>query len=116
MRVSFPPTWHGVIFAVVIRVVAVLIVFVVIEQIDGAVIQPQVQSHALDLHPAIILAALVVGSALAGLLGAILALPVTAAGRQIVACLLGITSGDAHPAAVVAAEPADPGPPEPATA
>jgi predicted PurR-regulated permease PerM len=97
-------------------VVAVLIVFVVIEQIDGAVIQPQVQSHALDLHPAIILPALVVGSALAGLLGAILALPVTAAGRQIVAYLLGITSGDADPASVVAAEPGEPGPPEPATA
>ena len=74
-------------------VIAVGILFVVIEQIDGAVVQPKVQGHELDLHPAIILPALVVGSALAGLMGAILALPLTAAARQTVAYLLRITDG-----------------------
>ena len=75
-------------------VLAVGLLFIVVEQIDGAVIQPKVQSHALDLHPAIILPALVVGSALAGLMGAILALPITAAARQSVAYLLRITDGE----------------------
>ena len=74
-------------------VVAVGLLFVVIEQIDGAVVQPKVQGHQLDLHPAIILPALVVGSALAGLMGAILALPLAAAARQTVAYLLALTDG-----------------------
>jgi predicted PurR-regulated permease PerM len=78
-------------------VVAVGLLFIVIEQIDGAVVQPKVQGHVLDLHPAIILPALVVGAALAGLMGAILALPLTAAARQTVAYLLAITSGDPEP-------------------
>ena len=83
-------------------VIAVGLLFVVIEQIDGAVVQPKVQSHELDLHPAIILPALVVGSALAGLMGAILALPLTAAARQTIAYLLRITSGDPEPQSTAA--------------
>ena len=75
-------------------VIAVRILFIIVEQIDGAVVQPKVHGHALDLHPAIILPALVVGSALAGLVGAILALPLTAAARQTIAYLLRITSGE----------------------
>jgi predicted PurR-regulated permease PerM len=78
-------------------VVAVGLLFIVVEQIDGAVVQPKVQSHALDLHPAIILPALVVGSALAGLMGAIMALPLAAAARQTVAYLLRITEGAPQP-------------------
>ena len=88
-------------------VVAVGILFIVIEQIDGAVVQPKVQGQVLDLHPAIILPALVVGSALAGLMGAILALPLTAAARQTIAYLLRITSGDPEPQPT-AADSADP--------
>jgi predicted PurR-regulated permease PerM len=78
-------------------VIAVGVLFVIIEQIDGAVVQPKVQGHALDLHPAIILLALVVGAALAGLMGAILALPLTAAARQTVAYLLELTGGGPAP-------------------
>ena len=74
-------------------VIAIGLLFVIVEQIDGAVVQPKVQGHALDLHPAIILPALVVGAALAGVMGAILALPLAAAARQTVAYLLRITEG-----------------------
>ena len=88
-------------------VIAVGILFVVIEQIDGAVVQPKVQGHELDLHPAIILPALVVGAALAGVMGAILALPLTAAARQTVAYLLRITDG-APDVQTAAADSADP--------
>ena len=93
-------------------VIAVLVLFVIIEQIDGAVVQPKVQGHQLDLHPAIILPALVVGSALAGIMGAILALPLTAAARQTIAYLLRITGGESTPEAVDGTErqavPAEP--------
>jgi predicted PurR-regulated permease PerM len=89
-------------------VIAVGLLFIVVEQIDGAVVQPKVQSHALDLHPAIILPALVVGSALAGLMGAILALPLTAAARQTIAYLLRITDGQPEPDRIAAASAESP--------
>jgi predicted PurR-regulated permease PerM len=89
-------------------VIAVGILFVVIEQIDGAVVQPKVQGHALDLHPAIILPALVVGAALAGLMGAILALPLTAAARQTVAYLLEVTGGEPARDPETSAAPVEP--------
>ena len=44
---------------------------------------PKIQSDAIDLHPSLIIAALVIGGAIFGLLGAILALPVTAAFRDV---------------------------------
>jgi len=96
-------------------VLAVGLLFIVVEQLDGAIVQPKVQSHALDLHPAIILPALVVGSALAGLMGAILALPLAAAARQSVAYLLRITDGEPEPppaanAADRRGSPAEPAP------
>jgi predicted PurR-regulated permease PerM len=93
-------------------VIAVGILFVIIEQIDGAVVQPKVQGHVLDLHPAIILPALVVGSALAGIMGAILALPLTAAARQTIAYLLRITGGEPEHRPVAG----DPGEPQGAPA
>ena len=98
-------------------VVAIGVLFVIVEQIDGAVIQPKVHGDALDLHPAIILPALVIGAALAGLMGAILALPLAAAGRQTVAYLLRLTDGQPEPQPA-AAEPASPpvAPAEPSAA
>jgi predicted PurR-regulated permease PerM len=90
-------------------VLAVGILFVIVEQIDGAVIQPKVHGDALDLHPAVILPALVVGAALAGLMGAILSLPLAAAARQTVAYLLRITDGAPEPP-VVPAEAAEAAP------
>ena len=91
-------------------VVAVGILFVIIEQIDGAVVQPKVQGHALDLHPAVILPALAVGSALAGIMGAILALPLAAAARQTIAYLLRITDGEPQRVAPNAVETPAPTP------
>ena len=44
---------------------------------------PKIQSDAIDLHPSAIIAALVIGGAIFGLLGAVLALPVTAAFRDV---------------------------------
>jgi len=44
---------------------------------------PKIQGDAIELHPSAVMFALVVGGAIAGLLGAILSLPVTAAGRDV---------------------------------
>jgi predicted PurR-regulated permease PerM len=45
---------------------------------------PKIQGDAVQLHPAAVIFALIIGGALAGLLGAILALPVAAALRDVV--------------------------------
>jgi predicted PurR-regulated permease PerM len=62
---------------------AALILYFVIQQVENNVLVPKIQSDAIDLHPSIVIAALVIGGAIFGLLGAILALPVTAAGRDV---------------------------------
>ncbi len=62
---------------------AAFILYFVIQQVENNVLVPKIQSDAVELHPTIIIVALIVGGAIFGLLGAILALPVTAAGRGV---------------------------------
>jgi len=63
--------------------VAVAILYTVIQQLENHVLVPKVMGDAVDLHPAVLILALVVGSALFGLGGAILAAPAVAAGRDL---------------------------------
>ena len=63
--------------------VAALLLYLVVQQVENNVLVPKIQGDAVDLHPTLIMVALVVGGAIAGLLGAILALPITAAGRDV---------------------------------
>jgi len=58
-----------------------------IQQLENYLLVPKIQGDATKLHPAVVMFALIIGAAIAGLLGAILALPVTAAGRDIYAYL-----------------------------
>lgn len=62
-----------------VGMIAVFIGWVIAQQIENAWIVPRVQSRATDLHPAVILTVLVIGGAIHGLLGVILAVPVTSA-------------------------------------
>lgn len=55
-----------------------LLVVVAVQQIEGNVLQPILQSKAMGLHAAVILLSVTVGSALAGIIGAFLAVPVAA--------------------------------------
>ena len=65
-------------------VVAAFFLYLVVQQLENYLLVPKIQGGAVKLHPAVVLFALIIGGSLAGLLGAILALPVTAAGRDIV--------------------------------
>ncbi len=56
----------------------VVAVVLVVQQVEGNVLEPLVMGKILRLHPTVILVALTAGSTLAGLLGAFLAVPVTA--------------------------------------
>jgi predicted PurR-regulated permease PerM len=64
--------------------VAALILYTIVQQVENNVLVPKIQGDAVELHPSAVMVALVVGGAIAGLLGAILALPIAAAARSIV--------------------------------
>lgn len=69
--------------------VAALLLYTLVQQVENNVLVPKIQGDAIELHPAAVMFAIIVGGALAGLLGAILALPVTAAGRDVFRYLFG---------------------------
>lgn len=56
----------------------VLAIIVAVQQLEGNVFQPIVQSRGLGLHAAIILLAVTLGGSLAGVVGSLLAVPVAA--------------------------------------
>ena len=62
----------------------VAILYLGIQQLENYVIVPRVMSKAVELHPLAVLLALMVGGELMGVLGAVLAVPVTAAISVIV--------------------------------
>lgn len=59
---------------------AVIIVVIVVNQLEGNFLQPVVMGHTLSVHPLVILIALTAGTILAGIIGAILSVPLTAVG------------------------------------
>jgi len=94
-----------------IGVVAVIVGFVIAQQLENAVIIPRIQGQANDLHPAVILFVLVVGGAIFGILGIILSVPVTATAVRLTRYFFGRASGEppglrgGEPAADVVEEP-----------
>jgi predicted PurR-regulated permease PerM len=63
--------------------IAVVALYLVVQQLENHVLVPQIQGDAVELHPSVVILALIAGSALFGLMGAILSVPVTAAARDI---------------------------------
>jgi putative heme transporter len=64
---------------------AALALVIAVQLIEGNFLQPIIQSRTVDLHPALILLAVAAGASLFGILGAYLAVPVTAVVFAIVA-------------------------------
>lgn len=62
---------------------AAFLLYLAIQQVENNLLVPKIQGDATELHPSAVMFALIVGGAVAGLLGAILALPITAAGRDV---------------------------------
>ncbi|MFD3944618.1 AI-2E family transporter [Streptomyces sp. NPDC058579] len=56
----------------------VLAIIVVVQQLEGNVFQPMIQSRGLGLHAAVILLAVTLGGSLAGIVGSLLAVPIAA--------------------------------------
>jgi predicted PurR-regulated permease PerM len=64
-----------------------LIGFIGLQQLEGHVISPQVFGHALRINPIVIIVSLLIGDALYGIVGALVALPVAAVIRQTIVYL-----------------------------
>jgi len=84
---------------------------IVYQQIENNVIQPQIQKRALDIHPFVVLVSVLFGSALFGIAGALLAIPVAASAQIAVLEYWRFT----HPESPADPEPTPPGalPPPP---
>jgi predicted PurR-regulated permease PerM len=79
-------------------VVAALVLYTLVQQIENNLLVPKIQGDAIDLHPAAVIFAIIIGGALAGLLGAILALPIAGAIRDVVRYLFRRLSPDSSEA------------------
>ncbi|MGW3073324.1 MULTISPECIES: AI-2E family transporter [unclassified Kitasatospora] len=64
-------------------------VVLAVQLIEGNILQPVIQSRTVELHPATIMVAVVAGAGIAGIIGALLAVPVCAAGMGVVTVLRG---------------------------
>jgi predicted PurR-regulated permease PerM len=79
-------------------VIAALVLYTLVQQVENNVFVPKIQGDAIELHPALVMFAIVVGGSLAGLLGAILALPFAAAVRDVIRYLFRRLSPEASDA------------------
>ncbi|HEY6628873.1 MAG TPA: AI-2E family transporter, partial [Acidimicrobiia bacterium] len=89
-----------------------VVIMIAIQQLDNHVITPIVQRARVNLSPLVIILALIIGGSVAGLLGVLIAVPVTAAVRIIVGHIwrtrvLGETWGEASRAMIEYTEPPD---------
>jgi predicted PurR-regulated permease PerM len=79
-------------------VIAALVLYTLVQQIENNLLVPKIQGDAIQMHPALVMFAIVIGGAIAGLLGAILALPMTAAGRDVLRYVFRRSSPDSREA------------------
>ena len=82
---------------------AAFILYFGVQQVENNLLVPKIQGDATNLHPSAVMLALIVGATIGGLLGAILALPVTAAARDVYRYLFARLSVAADPPATATA-------------
>lgn len=66
-----------------VKVILVLAVFVAANQIEGYYLSPKILGDSTDLHPITVILSLLIGLALFGLVGAIIAVPIAALGKLL---------------------------------
>jgi predicted PurR-regulated permease PerM len=67
----------------VVALLGVVALYTTVQQVENVVLVPKIQGDALELHPSVIIFALIIGAAIAGLAGAIISIPITAAARNV---------------------------------
>ncbi len=87
--------------------IAVAIAIIVLVQVEGHVLQPVVMSRSVDIHPLAVVLSVIAGTALKGIPGALVAVPLVAFLNTSIKALHAWRPGHQEPAAepVVAADP-----------
>ena len=75
---------HGPVVALLMLAVVLLV-----QQIEGHLLQPLLMGHAVSLHPVAVLLAVAAGSMAAGIVGALFAVPIAAVGNTVLQYLHG---------------------------
>ncbi len=65
------------------KVLWVVLLYAGVQAVENVVLVPRIQGHAVGVHPAFVMVALMVGSEAAGLWGVFLSVPLTAVGRDV---------------------------------
>jgi predicted PurR-regulated permease PerM len=82
--------WLGAIPAVIVvlalapdKIVPVIIFYIVLQQVENVLLVPKIQGDAVDINPALLIIALVIGGNIGGVWGLLAAVPVAAIGRDV---------------------------------
>jgi predicted PurR-regulated permease PerM len=94
--------------------IAVVIFFVIYQQLENHVLQPIVYGRTVELSPLAVLISILIGAEIAGILGALGAIPIAGSLQVILRDWLAHRPGRAAAASAVSGPPAQPAPPPPA--
>ena len=72
-------------------------VVLLVQQLEGHVLQPLIQGRFVAIHPLAVVLAVAAGSVVAGLVGAVIAVPIVATANVLVRYAAGVARGDAEP-------------------
>ncbi len=89
--------------------VLVIVLYVIIQQLESNVLTPRIQGQAVRVHPILVLLTVIAGTELAGLRGAIFAVPTLAVARVVFDFLVArirVTGADVPVIAIRSVEPA----------
>ena len=103
--------WLGAIPGIIVvlatapdKLVWVALVYLGVQLLENSLLVPRIQSRALNVHPIMIMVALIVGSEVAGLWGVILGPPLTAASKEVFMYFLREWREDLRPEVAAAQE------------
>ena len=75
-----------------------MVVLILYQQVENNLIQPYVYGRAVQLHPLIVIVAILIGAALLGVLGALIAIPAAAAVQAVIRDYWRFRQGEHAPA------------------
>ena len=103
---SNPTTWN-LYYSTVKFTLIVLAIIVLVQQLEGNVLSPWLQSKSMNLHAAVVLLSVTLGATLFGITGAFLAVPVVAVAAVVLRYLDHVVTARTTPAVVEVDEPVE---------
>jgi predicted PurR-regulated permease PerM len=100
-----------------VKALEVVVLFIIVQEVEGNLVQPLVMSWAVHVDPLLVLIAITVGAEVLGLVGAVIAVPVAGMAQVLTqrvvapAILRTTTENEVAPAPAAPAAPVDASPP-----